>query len=315
MGASASVPAKARSLVAQVCAQSPVPQVRSPPPRLRALSVRCVKVTCAPRTATTSKPPLAAARRAVPARGLSLASVLPCHLWPALLEYVSSIDQVSLANALARRLCGAFASPLDRAAWVEGVRRARVRERAKFGHVLEARRIARLAAEAILRRRFGYGDCFWHKKVGTINTWRGETGVTRLCNASFRGRADEVEALLALGAHVNASGHWEGFTALHFAAFMGHARLVAPLVAAGGEVDATTRRNSVWAPADLFELTPLHMAAWLGRTDAAAALLAAGADVNLFGQSKTPLNLAIESGCVQTAELLRRHGGLVAGAS
>lgn len=88
--------------------------------------------------------------------------------------------------------------------------------------------------------------------------------------AAGDGKADDVRALLAGGADVNAIDQY-GYTALMDAAQEGHAEVVSALLAKGADVNAT-RKDDNW--------TALHYAANSGLADVVRILLDKGADVN-----------------------------------
>jgi len=57
-------------------------------------------------------------------------------------------------------------------------------------------------------------------------------------------------------------------------------------------------------------MTPLHVTAWFGHKELTELLLAKGADVNAKrGNGDTPLDWAILNEQLETANLLRKHGG------
>ena len=56
--------------------------------------------------------------------------------------------------------------------------------------------------------------------------------------------------------------------------------------------------------------TPLHYTAIGGHKEVAKLFLAKGADVNAKNDNvKTPLDVAVQEGHTETADLLRKHGG------
>jgi ankyrin repeat protein len=79
-----------------------------------------------------------------------------------------------------------------------------------------------------------------------------------------------VRALLAEGADVNVSAHWQRQTPLMWAAAEGHAEVVQTLLKKGADVHARTQYGS----------TALLLAARKGDVETARALLRGGADVN-----------------------------------
>jgi len=124
-----------------------------------------------------------------------------------------------------------------------------------------------------------------------------DDGRTPLHRAAWRGHKEVVELLIANGADVNAKDGM-GATPLHLAATK---EIVELLIAAGADVNA----KDGWR-----DLTPLHEAAGEGHKEVAELLIAEGADVNFKNwDNKTPLDLAIQFGKTETADLLRKHGG------
>ena len=58
-------------------------------------------------------------------------------------------------------------------------------------------------------------------------------------------------------------------------------------------------------------MSPLHKAAWGGHKEIAELLIAEGVDVNAKNRlSLTPLDFAIIGKQPETADLLRKHGGM-----
>jgi len=117
--------------------------------------------------------------------------------------------------------------------------------------------------------------------------------------ASYCGRRDVAELLLASNADINAKDNL-GATPLHNAAFNGHKDVVELLLASNADVSA--RDNDGW--------TPLHYAACYGREDVVELLLASNADVNAKDRNgRTPLHLAAVGDHKDVVGLLRRRGG------
>jgi ankyrin repeat protein len=92
----------------------------------------------------------------------------------------------------------------------------------------------------------------------------------QLIAAAGDGRSDTVRALLAAGAHVDATWEGSGRTALIQAAQSGHSEVVRLLLAAGADVNHVTIRGE----------SPLYEASRLGHVESVRLLLQAGANVN-----------------------------------
>lgn len=154
---------------------------------------------------------------------------------------------------------------------------------------------------------------------------RDENGVSVVLKATYYGRRDVVEALLASGIELNifeaaATGQTarvrtlieedpalvnsyssDGFAPLSLAAFFGHPETVDVLLAAGAEVSAPSRET--------MRLTPLASALATGHNEIARTLIAHGAHVNAKGASDvTPLHTAAARGNIEAATFLLEHG-------
>ena len=118
-------------------------------------------------------------------------------------------------------------------------------------------------------------------------------------SAADEGNIEEVKQHLDSGIDVNAKNQFGG-TPLHFAAKQGHKNLAALLISEGADINAKAYDKS----------TPLHSAVISGYKEVAEQLIVNGADVNAKGyEGSTPLDKAIEFKNLDTAHLLRKHGG------
>ena len=123
-----------------------------------------------------------------------------------------------------------------------------------------------------------------------------------VADAAMKGNLDEVRALLASGADVNAP-QGDGMTALHWAAENGRVEIVKTLLFAGAFPDAATRNGGY---------TPLHLAARAGRSESVTALLEGGADSDIRSTTGVaPLHFAAASGVVESVRALLAHGAPV----
>jgi hypothetical protein len=122
------------------------------------------------------------------------------------------------------------------------------------------------------------------------------------------GDVQEAKRLLDEGADVNARTE-SGYTPLHWAAKFGYTEAASLLLERGADVNARKEDGS----------TPLSFAAMEGQTETAELLIERGADVNARTESgSTPLRIAAigtegvlgHAETAETAELLRRHGGV-----
>ena len=125
------------------------------------------------------------------------------------------------------------------------------------------------------------------------------SGETVLMTASFAGRVDAVQSLLARGADVNATETIKGQTALMWAVSEGHREVARALLDHGADVNAPSTGQS----------TPLLLAARGGDIELARMLLAAGADVSAQGaDGSTPLLIATFRRRVDLAKALLDGG-------
>jgi len=152
-----------------------------------------------------------------------------------------------------------------------------------------------------------------------------ENGVSVVLKATYYGKRDVVEALLASGVELNifeaaATGQTnrvraliegdpalvnsyspDGFAPLSLAVFFGHPEAVDVLLAAGAEVSAPSRET--------MKLTPLASALAAGHNNIARTLIDHGAHVNAKGDNDvTPLHTAAARGNIEAATLLLENG-------
>lgn len=127
---------------------------------------------------------------------------------------------------------------------------------------------------------------------------KNENGDTLLHLATKYGYKNIVQALIAAGAHVNATTQ-DGSTPLHLAAFHGKTNIIKVLIQAGANMNAKDKEGD----------SPLHSAAWNGYSDTAQALITAGSDINAKNNcSTTPLHWATIFGHTSVAQVLRTAG-------
>ena len=125
----------------------------------------------------------------------------------------------------------------------------------------------------------------------------------KLIEAIEKGDIEAVKQHIAVGADVNAKDRY-GATPLHIATHLGHKETVELLIANGADVNAkgVTSCGPEW--------TPLHLAAWEGDKEIAELLINKCADVTAKNEGdETPLDNAIIFEYLETADLLRKHGG------
>jgi uncharacterized protein len=138
---------------------------------------------------------------------------------------------------------------------------------------------------------------------------RGEAPELDVFEAAALGDLERLRQIL--DAEDEAVRAWspDGFTPLHYAAYFDGPHAVKLLLDRGADIEAPSR-NEEFAQ----EARPLHSAVAAGRSDIAVALLEAGADPNARQHGGfTPLMAAEQSGDLDLAELLIRHGALAGG--
>ena len=129
---------------------------------------------------------------------------------------------------------------------------------------------------------------------------RGEVSYTPLHAAASWGASAKAQALLDVGADVNAETE-DCVTPLHLAAYRGHVDVVKLLLAAGADVNADDAED---------DYTPLLLASIAGHAEIAKLLLEAGADVEaeLDKDGQTPLWLAALNNHADTIRVLMKAG-------
>jgi ankyrin repeat protein len=131
---------------------------------------------------------------------------------------------------------------------------------------------------------------------------RDNLGDTPLCKAATHNNCKVAQILIEAGANLDAPTAY-GRKPLHIAAEMGHKEVAKLLIENGADIDAKDNHGN----------TPLHESVSNeidpGSTDVTELLLKSGADAQVKDdQGWTPLKRAIEYGCSQTVELLRKYG-------
>lgn len=141
-----------------------------------------------------------------------------------------------------------------------------------------ARVAALLAADpALASARLGSGD-----SAVLVATYHGRRDIAELLlaagaqlnlfEAAAVGRAEEVAAQLRRAPELARAYSHDGWTGLHLAAYFGHMAAAEALLAAGADIHAWSRNSQ--------RNQPLHAAAAGDHPDLVALLIVAGADVN-----------------------------------
>jgi uncharacterized protein len=138
---------------------------------------------------------------------------------------------------------------------------------------------------------------------------RGESGELDVFDAAALGDAERLRELLDADPGLVQVWSMDGFTPLHYAAYFDGPEAARLLVERGADIEAPSR-NQEFA----VEARPLHSAAAARKSDVAEVLLGAGADPNARqGGGFTPLMAAEQTGDLDLAELLIRHGAVAGG--
>jgi uncharacterized protein len=138
---------------------------------------------------------------------------------------------------------------------------------------------------------------------------RAEVGELDVFEAAALGDVERLRAIL--DGDGGAVGAWspDGFTALHYAAYFDGPEAARILIEHGADIEAVST-NEEFAP----QARPLHSAVAAGRGDVVEVLLHAGADPNARQHGGfTALMAAEQSGNLELAEVLIRHGAAAGG--
>jgi ankyrin repeat protein len=128
-------------------------------------------------------------------------------------------------------------------------------------------------------------------------------------DAAALGDVERLRAILAGDGDAVHAWSPDGFTPLHYAAYFDGPEAVRVLIEHGADLEAVST-NDEFAP----QARPLHSAVAAGRGDVVEVLLHAGADANARQHGGfTPLMAAEQSGNLELAEVLIRHGAVAGG--
>jgi ankyrin repeat protein len=138
---------------------------------------------------------------------------------------------------------------------------------------------------------------------------RREASELDLFEAAALGEVERLRKILEHEPEAVRVWSFDGFTALHYAAYFDGPDAARILIERGADVEAISR-NEEFAR----EARPLHSAVAARRSDVAVVLLEAGADPNARQhEGFTPLMAAEQSGDLDLAETLIRHGAVAGG--
>jgi len=134
-------------------------------------------------------------------------------------------------------------------------------------------------------------------------------GMTLLhITAGFAGDKAVTKLLIENGLDVSAKTDSKsppeirGVTPLHIAAGKDKFEMSEVLIEHGADLNIS---------GSYYEFTPLHLASKEGKNDMVELLISKGAEVNAESKrGETPLDLAVSKGHEETAEILRKHGGI-----
>jgi ankyrin repeat protein len=138
---------------------------------------------------------------------------------------------------------------------------------------------------------------------------RAEAGELDGFEAAALGDTERLRAILEEDREAARASSPDGFTALHYAAYFDGPEAARVLIEHGADVEAIST-NEEFAP----QARPLHSAVAAGRGDVVEVLLHAGADPNARQHGGfTPLMAAEQTGNLELAEVLIRHGAVAGG--
>ena len=138
---------------------------------------------------------------------------------------------------------------------------------------------------------------------------RGEAAELDVFEAAALGDVERLRAILEEDADAARAWSQDGFTALHYAAYFDGPDAAGVLIDHGADIEAVST-NEEFAP----EARPLHSAVAAARGDVVEVLLHAGADPNARQHGGfTPLMAAEQTGNLELAEVLIRHGAVAGG--
>jgi uncharacterized protein len=138
---------------------------------------------------------------------------------------------------------------------------------------------------------------------------RGEAAELDVFEAAALGDVERLRAILEEDTDAARAWSQDGFTALHYAAYFDGPDAAGVLIDHGADIEAVST-NEEFAP----EARPLHSAVAAARGDVVEVLLHAGADPNARQHGGfTPLMAAEQTGNLELAEVLIRHGAVAGG--
>lgn len=133
-------------------------------------------------------------------------------------------------------------------------------------------------------------------QVNTTNRWQ-QTALWLVSWQTRQSNTQVAHSLVAAGAEVNLADE-HGNTPMHMAARAGRNRMVAYLLQAGAQVDPRNQRGQ----------TPLYLAVIGNHLRSARLLLRHGADPNISADKRSALEMALQNGYRDIADLLAAYG-------